>query len=271
MSAKAFDLEYRYPQNTGTLAYPKAASEICRAISSGLSWHRMTSVILILSMLGLAAFFVSREAGIVAFCVFVAAAAFKVIVLATKGVRLKYKMDQNWRNFANTRMAPFTYMSKSKRLWEVTSSSGGFDRKYNAGCNTLIKRRDVRVEYAVPFPIRASVKAYTLYLFDLKFVFLPDCVYMIRGARCEALSYERIKWQIEMTKFVESKAPEDSLVIGQTWQYVNKRGGPDRRFSYNPMLLECSYGELSVNFAGRRHVTLMLSGTRLAEGIARLK
>ena len=32
-----------------------------------------------------------------------------------------------------------------------------------------------------------------------------------------------------------SKAPpSDATVVGQTWQYVNKDGGPDRRFAHNP-------------------------------------
>ena len=270
MSAKSFNLQYRYPQNTGATAYPTAAHDICASISSGLSWHRATSVILILSIIGLAAFFISRGAGIAAFCFFVVAAILKIVILATMGVRLEYRMDQNWRNYANTRMAPFTYMSKSKRLWEVTSSSGGYDRKYNAGCSVQIQRKDVRVEYSVPFPFKPNVKAYTLYLPDLKFVFLPDCIYVINGSACSAIHYEHVKWVMNMTRFVESKAPEDSQVVDRTWQYVNKKGGPDRRFSYNPMFVVCSYGELVVNFANCRHVKLMLSGTSVSEGIMRL-
>ena len=271
MSAKVFKLEYRYPQNTGASAYPKAATDICEAISKSLFWHRTTSVILILSIFALAVFFFSRgAAGIAALSVFVVAVVFKAIVLATMGVGLEYKMDQNWRNFANTRMAPFTYMSKSKRLWEVTSSSGGYDRKYHAGCSVQVQRKEIRVVYSVPFPFKPSVNAYTLYLPDRKFVFLPDCVYMIQGSSCEALHYEHIKWSSSMTIFIESSAPEDSQVVGQTWQYVNKKGGPDRRFSYNPMLVECSYGRLDVNFANRRRAKFMLSGTRVAESIMRL-
>lgn len=271
MSAKVFKLEYRYPQNTGASAYPKAATDICEAISKSLFWHRTTSVILILSIFALAVFFFSRgAAGIAALSVFVVAVVFKVIVLATMGVGLEYKMDQNWRNFANTRMAPFTYMSKSKRLWEVTSSSGGYDRKYHAGCSVQVQRKEIRVVYSVPFPFKPSVNAYTLYLPDRKFVFLPDCVYMIQGSSCEALHYEHINWSSSMTIFIESSAPEDSQVVGQTWQYVNKKGGPDRRFSYNPMLVECSYGRLDVNFANRRRAELMLSGTKVAASIMRL-
>ncbi len=267
MSARSFNLQYRYPQNKGATAYPSAAPDICKSISTGLLWHRATSVILILSMIGLAAFLISHGAGIAAFCVFLVAMILKIIILATMGVRLEYKMDQNWRNYANTRMAPFTYMSKSKRLWEVTSSSGGYDRKYNAGCSVQIQRKDVRVEHSVPFPFKPNVKAYTLYLPDLKFVFLPDCIYMISDSRCSAIHYEHVKWVMNMTRFVESKAPEDSQVVDRTWQYVNKKGGPDRRFSYNPMLVVCSYGEMELNFANQRRVKLMLSGTGVSESI----
>ena len=270
MSCKIFNLEYRYPQNTGAAAYPTAAADICKAVADGLLWHRATSLILIFAMLGLAAFLFSVQAGVAASCVFALAVMLKIVVLATMGVRLEYKMDQNWRNFANTRMAPFTYMSKSKRLWEVTSSQGGYDRKYHAGCSVQIQRKDIRVAYTVPFPFRPSVNAYTLYLPDTKFVFLPDCVYMIQGSSCEALRYEHIRWSSSMTRFVESSAPEDSQVVDQTWQYVNKKGGPDRRFSYNPMLVVCSYGEMEVNFANRRRAKLMLSGPRVAESIMRL-
>lgn len=35
------------------------------------------------------------------------------------------------------------------------------------------------------------------------------------------------------------------------------------RFSYNQMLVVCSYGEMEVNFANRRRTKLILSGTRL--------
>lgn len=267
MSNRLFFLDYHYPQHVGPTAYPGAAQAICRAVSQGLAFHRVSSVVLILSVVGLLSFFISLRAGVVAFGVFCCAAAFKVGVLGLLGVRLRYTMDQNWRNYANTRMAPFTYMSKSSRLWEVTGSSGGHDRKYNAGCSIQLQRKAVRVAYSVPFPFKPNVKAYTLYLPGAKFVFLPDCVCMIQGAQCTALHYEHIKWSIGMTRFVESSAPNDSRVVGQTWQYVNKQGGPDRRFAYNPALVECAYGEFSVNFANYRRTKLLLSGTRVAECI----
>ena len=40
--------------------------------------------------------------------------------------------------------------------------------------------------------------------------------------------------QIDNTRFVESSnVPRDATIVGKTWQYVNKSGGPDRRYKNN--------------------------------------
>ena len=272
-NAQTFLLEYRWPQCQGVTAFPRRASEICKQLSTAILWHQATSVLLIVSLLGLFTFFVSPHVG---WCLVVVCAVMimlKVWVIATRGVHLNYKMDRNWRNYANTRMAPFTYMSKCVQLWEITSSSAhyGLEKKYHAGCGASVSREKVNVDHGLPFPFRANIKGYVLRLHGAKFVFLPDCVYVIQGHRCQPLSYEQIKWQINMTNFVESgSVPPDAQIVDQTWQYVNKKGGPDRRFSYNPQLPVCRYGELSLVFGRIYNVTLQLSGTKMVEGIMRL-
>jgi len=37
--------------------------------------------------------------------------------------------------------------------------------------------------------------------------------------------------------------PSDAQVVGRTWQYVNKKGGPDRRFNNNPEIPIALYEE----------------------------
>ena len=272
-NVKTFLLEYRWPECQGVTAFPRRASEICRQLSTAILWHQVTSVLLVVSLLGLFVFFVSPHVGWYSVVVCVMMIILKVWVIATRGVHLNYKMDQNWRNYANMRMAPFTYMSKCVQLWEVTSSSAhyGQEKKYHAGCASSVSRIKVNVDQGLPFPFRTNIKGYVLRLQSARFVFLPDCVYLIQGHRCYPLSYERIKWQISMIDFVESSgAPPDAQIVGLTWQYVNKKGGPDRRFSYNPQFPVCRYGELSLSFDCICNVTLQLSGTKMAEGIMRL-
>src|SRR5262249_54596000 len=44
-------------------------------------------------------------------------------------------------------------------------------------------------------------------------------------------------------------APSDAEIVGTTWRYVNKSGGPDRRFNGNSQLPICRYGELDFTSA----------------------
>jgi hypothetical protein len=41
--------------------------------------------------------------------------------------------------------------------------------------------------------------------------------------------------------------PGDSRAVGSTWEYVNVKGGPDRRFNNNRQLPIMSYGELTLS------------------------
>ncbi len=41
-------------------------------------------------------------------------------------------------------------------------------------------------------------------------------------------------------------APADATVGGQAWKYVNKKGGPDRRFKDNRQLPICLFEEIGM-------------------------
>lgn len=65
----------------------------------------------------------------------------------------------------------------------------------------------------------------------------------------EVWSYEQIKVTTDYVRFQETadKAPADSEAIDKTWAYVNKDGGPDLRYSYNPLMLVLKYGEFIID------------------------
>jgi hypothetical protein len=52
---------------------------------------------------------------------------------------------------------------------------------------------------------------------------------------------------VRPTRFIEEDTTStDSLVVGETWRFVNRGGGPDRRFANNRKLLICLYGEMDL-------------------------
>jgi hypothetical protein len=55
-----------------------------------------------------------------------------------------------------------------------------------------------------------------------------------------------LKVDIQQSRFVEhGSLPKDSQQVGSTWQYVNKKGGPDRRFNNNRQIPIMQYGMIA--------------------------
>jgi len=65
------------------------------------------------------------------------------------------------------------------------------------------------------------------------------------SAQVGAVSYPDLRIAIAQTRFIEdSSVPPDSQIVDHTWRYVNKKGGPDRRFSDNRELPILLYDEV---------------------------
>ena len=74
------------------------------------------------------------------------------------------------------------------------------------------------------------------------------------------MNYSDISSEVRTTRFVESESvPKDSIVVGNTWKYVNKSGGPDRRFSDNRQIPICEYVEIELTSNTGLNTLLMYS------------
>jgi hypothetical protein len=75
--------------------------------------------------------------------------------------------------------------------------------------------------------------------------FLPDRIVIRDGRQYADLPYQHCHATGTATRFIESgRVPGDAERVGTTWKYVNKGGGPDRRYKNNPQLPIMRYGEL---------------------------
>lgn len=79
-----------------------------------------------------------------------------------------------------------------------------------------------------------------------------------------AISYDDLSIVINEKSFIEDESvPRDAQVIDHTWQYVNKGGTPDRRFSNNRQIPVCLYEELWLNSPSGLNEVIQLSRTGL--------
>ncbi len=81
--------------------------------------------------------------------------------------------------------------------------------------------------------------------------FFPDVILITEGNHAGAISYEELGICWNSTVFVEDDGvPPDAQVVGHTWQYVNKAGGPDRRFNNNRQIPQVLYQQMGLQGPG---------------------
>jgi hypothetical protein len=75
---------------------------------------------------------------------------------------------------------------------------------------------------------------------------------------------------VRQSRFIENgPVPHDAQVIDRTWRYVNKSGGPDRRFKSNPQLPVCLYDEVTLRSSSGLNEVIQVSRLGAAEGFAK--
>lgn len=75
---------------------------------------------------------------------------------------------------------------------------------------------------------------------------LPDGFVVDTGKHYKALG-KNLEVNATTTNFREEEVtPQDAEHIGNTWRYVNKSGGPDRRFNDNRQIPIYRYGQLEI-------------------------
>jgi hypothetical protein len=128
----------------------------------------------------------------------------------------------------------FKSVMSCKAKWHVEAEGAVSDRKRNAGASSLIKRTSISPKIMSPPYVKTNVLVPSIPVGKKTLYFMPDMILVYENNSVGAVSYENLHININSTRFIEDgKVPGDAHVVGKTWKYVNKKGGPDRRFSDN--------------------------------------
>lgn len=194
-----------------------------------------------------------------------------------KGFVLRYELDADAEKAAADLIEAFEGMQKTARIWYLDTSRRVLDRKYHAGASAVVNRSVTRVVFNEPPYVRTNVPVPSVNLGKETLYFLPDRLLVYTVSTIGTVSYADLQIAASNTQFIEDAAsavPADAEVVDWTWRYVNKRGGPDRRFKDNPKLPIVLYEEVSFSSASGLRETLQLSrrghGKALRDAILRL-
>ena len=150
------------------------------------------------------------------------------------------------------------------RLW-VQHSTATSDWKRNAGVSSLVKRQAASLVSDDQSLLKANVPIPKLSSAGFELWFLPDQAILRQSGRLTNLDYVATSVTSNLVRFVESDPlPGDTQVVGKTWQYVNRSGGPDRRFNNNRQLPIALYGRSVLS--AKNGWTLELSMSRAPGG-----
>jgi hypothetical protein len=195
--------------------------------------------------------------------------------LQRKLVILHYEVDGAAGDHYQSLFDSGTQLKDSARTWHVEGSAKVLDKKYHAGASSSIKRKSSSISFDLPPFMASNVSPIAITFAKATFYFFPDRVLVYSKGEVGAVGYALLETNASVSRFIEEQGvPHDAKVVDKTWRFVNKKGGPDKRFKNNRELPICAYGELTLRSATGVHEVLMISrhgpNVAFAESLAQM-
>lgn len=185
--------------------------------------------------------------------------------ILVKTVVLFYGFDPELENAYALLHDAATRLASCVGHWHISASAKVYERKYHAGASALVERKSTAVKKTAPPFLKTNIETISIGVGKQTMYFFPDRVLIYESGKVGAVGYDQLKVSCSQTRFIEETAPSDAQVVDQTWRYVNKNGGPDRRFSNNRMLPICLYDE--IHFASATGVNEIIQASRSGIGV----
>jgi hypothetical protein len=180
---------------------------------------------------------------------------------------LTYTFPQPFGKFYPFFIEGFQKASGCSAIWNVVTHSESRDAKYTAGASTLQERSLTTIMFN-DRAIVANVEIVWLFVANGKLALLPDKLLFFRNGETVELSYKDVTVDTSVVAFrEEGTVPRDSVNVGMTWQYVNKKGGPDHRFAHNKQIPIQQYSTLRFSHP-RLSFELQFSNDKMAPVVA---
>lgn len=216
----------------------------------------------------LAIFLVPSFPAVAGACLLIGIIASTVLLYRFKAAHthaIHYSLDAQASEEFSAVQSAVSSLSSCDRVWTLNTRSTTSDQKRNAGAGTLITRKSAVIGKLPTAGFRPSVSISSIGANGVIFHFLPDQILLFSGKRYAAISYSQLRVEVSSTRFIETDGvPRDSTQVGTTWRFVNKNGGPDRRFNNNAQIPILQYGEVVLHTGAGLQVILQASSLEKA-------
>ncbi len=179
-----------------------------------------------------------------------------------KTVVLFYELDDDIGRLYEDLHHSIHEMGTSKKCWHIEAQGNVSDRKYHAGADKLVERKPTFIGKKQPPFLKTNIEVPAIGVGKQVLFFFPDRLLVFENNAVGAVSYNDMKLNIYTNNFIEDDpVPADAKIIGRTWKYVNKNGGPDKRFSNNREIPIAEYGYVDLRSTTGLNERICLSRT----------
>lgn len=163
-------------------------------------------------------------------------------------VTMQYELQSQDAETFDRLSKSFRELANCARLWRIPIEINHHDWKRNAGSERGVQRQPISIGFGTPSLIKSNLQFPMITLGNQSMYFAPDVVLSVARRSVAALAYGDLIVSVGQTQFIEDEQPPaDASVVGYTWQFVNRNGQPDRRFSNNRQIPVCLYDEIHLD------------------------
>jgi hypothetical protein len=183
--------------------------------------------------------------------------------------RLVYDLDERENRKYGVIEQAVAHLSNSHQIWRIEADAPTSDWKRNAGASSLVRRVKSTVGHSTPPRMESNLEIPSIRAGRAMMYFMPDLILYWEKGSFGAISYDDLRVEIGSTRFIEDGyVPRDTKVVSTTWRYVNKNGGPDRRFNNNVQVSIVLYGTLALRSSHGLNIHLQTSSVHASIAFA---
>jgi len=183
-----------------------------------------------------------------------------------KTVTVVYEIDKDIKEPFTKLNKGFEDFEKNEKIWRIETQQGTDDWKRNSGASNLVNRKVFQIRQELPPFFDSNVKPYGFKIDDKQYYFFPDRILIYQGKDVGMAVYSELNIDTSITRFIEDQGvPSDSEVVGHNWKYMNKNGGPDRRFNNNYQIPVVLYSEIELRTKSGINLKFQASNKKAGE------
>lgn len=167
--------------------------------------------------------------------------------LKRKTTPLSYQFSDKYSEMSfEHKIKSFSKLSLSNSSWRLKSKVAVNDWKRNAGSNSALIRHKAKIGKQKPTLIKTNVEVWGIDAGSIKLYLFPDCFFVFQDGIYNTITYNELQASFQNLEYVEEESlPKDATITGETWKYVRRDGGPDKRFKNNYQIPIVKYGLIS--------------------------